>query len=180
MLETKKAHLLDIVELTEDLPEYGVKRGERGAVVEVFDSPEEAYILEFVDKSGTSSRMAYWVKPRQITLVKIVNGVNYERKESGEQRVTAEPKGRYIVASLFAIIFIASTILLAIVSGAFRAASDTSTWIAVFTTIVSAIGTISTTTLAWRKDGRAAREEELKTTQLEREQKRTAPKISQR
>lgn len=70
MLETKKAHLLDIVELTEDLPEFGVRRGERGAVVEVLDDPEEAYILEFVDKSGTSSRLAYWVKPHQITLVK--------------------------------------------------------------------------------------------------------------
>jgi hypothetical protein len=71
MLETKKAHLLDIVELAEDLPEYDVKRGERGAVVEVFDSPEEAYIVEFVDESGTSSRLAYWVKPHQITVVKI-------------------------------------------------------------------------------------------------------------
>jgi hypothetical protein len=70
MLETKKAHLLDIVELTEDLPEFGVRRGERGAVVEVLDDPEEAYILEFVDKSGTSSRLAYWVRPHQITLIK--------------------------------------------------------------------------------------------------------------
>src|ERR1044072_1470309 len=69
MLETKKAHLLDIVEVTEDLPEYGVKRGERGTVVEVLDSPEEAFILEFVDKSGTSSRLAYWVKPHQIANV---------------------------------------------------------------------------------------------------------------
>lgn len=70
MLETKKAHLLDIVEVTEDLPESGVRRGERGAVVEVLDDPEEAYILEFVDRSGTSSRLAYWVKPHQITIVK--------------------------------------------------------------------------------------------------------------
>lgn len=70
MLGTKKAHLLDIVELTEDLPEFGVRRGERGAVVEVLDDPEEAYILEFVDKSGTSSRLAYWVRPHQITLIK--------------------------------------------------------------------------------------------------------------
>ncbi len=70
MLETKKAHLLDIIEVTEDLPEFGVKRGERGTVVEVFDKPDEAYILEFVDKSGTSSRFAYWVKPHQINLIK--------------------------------------------------------------------------------------------------------------
>ncbi len=70
MLETKKAHLLDIVELTADLPEFGVKRGERGTVVEVLDEPEEAYIIEFVDESGTSSRLAYWVKPQHITLIK--------------------------------------------------------------------------------------------------------------
>jgi hypothetical protein len=33
-------------------------------------NPEEAYILEFVDKSGTASRLAYWVKPHQISLIK--------------------------------------------------------------------------------------------------------------
>jgi Domain of unknown function (DUF4926) len=68
MLKTTKAKLLDIVELTEDLPEYGVKRGEQGAVVEVFDEPEEAYILEFADPSGKSLRLAYWVKPNQISV----------------------------------------------------------------------------------------------------------------
>ena len=66
MLETKKINLLDVVELVVDLPEYGVKRGEQGVVVEVLDEPEEAYILEFVGESGTSSRLAYWVKPNQI------------------------------------------------------------------------------------------------------------------
>ena len=70
MLETKKAHLLDIVELTEDLPEFGVRRGERGTVVEVLSEPEEAYILEFVEESGTSSRLAYWVRPHQVCVVK--------------------------------------------------------------------------------------------------------------
>ena len=66
MIETKKAHELDIVELTEDLPEFGVRRGERGTVVEVFDHPEEAYIIEFIDEGGASSRLAYDVKPGQI------------------------------------------------------------------------------------------------------------------
>ena len=69
MLKTGTAKLLDIVELVEDLPEYGVKRGEQGVVVEVFDEPDEGYILEFVDPSGTSSRLAYWVKPEQIKRV---------------------------------------------------------------------------------------------------------------
>jgi tetratricopeptide (TPR) repeat protein len=69
MLKTRTANLLDIVELVEDLPEYGVTRGEQGVVVEVFDEPNEGYILEFVDPSGTSSRLAYWVKPEQIKRV---------------------------------------------------------------------------------------------------------------
>ena len=46
MIEIQKAHELDIVELTEDLPEFDLRRGERGTVVEVFDHPEEAYVLE--------------------------------------------------------------------------------------------------------------------------------------
>ncbi len=68
MIETKKAHELDIVELTEDLPEFGLSRGEQGTVVEAFEHPEEAYMLEFVDESGASSKLAYGVKPefRQI------------------------------------------------------------------------------------------------------------------
>jgi hypothetical protein len=66
MIETKKAHELDVVELTEDLPEFGLLRGMRGTVVEVFDKPEEAYMLEFVDESGAPSKLAYGVKPNQI------------------------------------------------------------------------------------------------------------------
>ena len=66
MTATRKAQLLDVVEVLEDLPQFGVKRGERGAVVEVFDEPEEAYMVEFVDESG-KSRIADWVKPDQIT-----------------------------------------------------------------------------------------------------------------
>jgi hypothetical protein len=71
MIETKKAHELDIVELTEDLPEFGLRRGEQGTVVEAFDKPEEAYMLEFVDDSGASSRLAYGVKPEQIKNISI-------------------------------------------------------------------------------------------------------------
>lgn len=66
---TRKANLLDVVEVAEDITEYGVTRGEQGVVVEVFDEPDEGYVLEFVDPSGTSSRLAYWVKPDQITRV---------------------------------------------------------------------------------------------------------------
>lgn len=66
MLETKKFQELEMVELLEDLPEYNLKKGEIGVVVEVFDRPSEAYDLEFVDESGRSSRFAYSVAPNQI------------------------------------------------------------------------------------------------------------------
>ncbi|HST21737.1 MAG TPA: DUF4926 domain-containing protein [Blastocatellia bacterium] len=66
MIKTRKAQELDIVELTEDLPKYDVKKGERAVVITAFDEPDEAYDLEFVDESGTSSRFAYSVKPDQI------------------------------------------------------------------------------------------------------------------
>ncbi|OLE54455.1 MAG: hypothetical protein AUG51_08055 [Acidobacteria bacterium 13_1_20CM_3_53_8] len=66
MIELKKAHELDIVELTEDLPEYGLRQGAQGTVVEVFDKPEEAYMIEFLEDSGATSKIADWVKPDQI------------------------------------------------------------------------------------------------------------------
>ena len=66
MTKTRKAQELDIVEVTEDLPKYGVKKGEQAVIITAFDEPDEAYDLEFVDESGTSSRFAYSVKPNQI------------------------------------------------------------------------------------------------------------------
>lgn len=66
MIETLKAHELDIVELTEDLPEYDLKKGAQGTVVEVFDKPEEAYMIEFLEDSGAISKLADWIKPGQI------------------------------------------------------------------------------------------------------------------
>lgn len=172
MIETKKAHELDVVELTVDLQEFGLRRGERGTVVEAFDDPEEAYMLEFVDESGATSRLAYGVKPDQIKNIgnDLLDKPQYEQKESRKQRVTADSNRTYIVALLFAFIFIASTtILLGGVRGVFHPTSDTLTWVTVFTAIVSAIGIISTTILAWRNDRRVARENELKIAQLERE-----------
>ena len=100
----------------------------------------------------------------------VLDQPKYEQKKSREHQVTAESKRRYIVALLFACVFIASiTILLGGVSGVSQSTSDTVAWIAVFTAVVSAIGTISTTILAWRKDRREVREGELKIAQLERE-----------
>lgn len=45
-----KIQLLDVVALTENLPEYNLWRGEIGAVVECY--PDDAYEVEFVAQDG--------------------------------------------------------------------------------------------------------------------------------
>jgi uncharacterized membrane protein len=37
-----------------------------GTVVEVFEKPEEGYMVEFLEKDGEISKIADWVKPDQI------------------------------------------------------------------------------------------------------------------
>src|SRR5438128_12323802 len=66
MLQVQKAHELEVVELTKDLPQYGLAKGSQGTVLEVFDQPQEAYMIEFVDESGENSKIADWVLPDQI------------------------------------------------------------------------------------------------------------------
>ena len=70
---------LEIVELIADLPEYGLVCGARGTVVEVFQTPEQAYMVEFVDASGQSSVIADWVTARQIK--NVGTGRRHPRKE---------------------------------------------------------------------------------------------------
>lgn len=65
MIETMKAHEGDLVELTEDLPKYGLKRSQRGFVIEAFEEPNEAYDIEFEDEDGEFLGFAYSVKPSQ-------------------------------------------------------------------------------------------------------------------
>ena len=66
MLQVQKAHELDVVELTDDLLEYGLFKGAQGTVLEVFEHPEEAYMIEFIDSSGNDSKVVDWVLPNQI------------------------------------------------------------------------------------------------------------------
>lgn len=42
--------LLDVVALTEDISEHGLRRGQVGTIVEVLGS--DAFMVEFVDNSG--------------------------------------------------------------------------------------------------------------------------------
>jgi hypothetical protein len=107
----------------------------------------------------------------------VLNKPKYEQQKNKEQRATTESKRRYIVALLFASIFIASTTALFIIYKSFTTgdvsrlplSSDVTIWITVFTAIVSAIGTFSTIILGWRTDRREEREKALKAAQSERD-----------
>ena len=55
-----RVNLLDVVALLQDLPEYGLKRGEVGTVVEIFDatsSRPQAFLIEFSDRNGIGYAM---------------------------------------------------------------------------------------------------------------------------
>lgn len=79
MIEVQKVRELDVVELTEDLPQYGLCKGAHGTVVEVFDHPEEGYMVEFIDSAGTISKIADWVRPDQIESLDIRAAQLFER-----------------------------------------------------------------------------------------------------
>ena len=53
--------MLDVVRLTTDLPEEGLKAGTEGTIIEVYEKPEPAYEVEFTD--GTTAV----VKPELLT-----------------------------------------------------------------------------------------------------------------
>lgn len=94
MLEVKsKANELDVVELLEDLPAYDLQKGQRGTVVEVFDNPEESYMVEFIDESGTESKIADWVLPHQIS------NIDLQAKKIFEQGVALSQQGKLSEAS---------------------------------------------------------------------------------
>lgn len=64
ILITRGLREFDVAELTEDLPQYRLKRGQRGTVVMAFGPDEEHYsefVLSFVDESGKSV-FAYGVR----------------------------------------------------------------------------------------------------------------------
>ncbi len=52
-METIQLH--DMVALTEALPEYGLRRGEVGVVIDL--GPNNQYLLEFADRNGVPYAM---------------------------------------------------------------------------------------------------------------------------
>lgn len=63
----QKAFEGDVVELSEDIPTFNVKRGQRGVVITTFDEPSEAYDLELTNEAGDFEGFAYSIKPHQLT-----------------------------------------------------------------------------------------------------------------
>ncbi len=55
----RKPQLLDVVKLLAPAPEHGLAAGETGTIVEEFDSPREAYLVEFSDCSGETVAMFF-------------------------------------------------------------------------------------------------------------------------
>jgi hypothetical protein len=56
----EEVKLLDAVALLQDIPERGLKRGEVGTVVEVFEAKPlrpKAYLIEFCDRNGITYSM---------------------------------------------------------------------------------------------------------------------------
>jgi hypothetical protein len=48
---------LDVVALATDLPDDGLRAGDVGTVVHIFDKPCSAYEVEFADSDGTTIAM---------------------------------------------------------------------------------------------------------------------------
>lgn len=60
--------LLDVVRLRVDLPDKGLRSGDQGAIVEVFEHPRRAYEVEFVDEQGRTQALCT-LMPDQLELV---------------------------------------------------------------------------------------------------------------
>jgi hypothetical protein len=63
-----KLGLFDVVKLEVDLPEEGLKKGDTGTVVLDFESPRNAYEVEFCDSEGRTL-VTLALVPSQISLV---------------------------------------------------------------------------------------------------------------
>lgn len=63
-----KLGLFDVVRLEVDLPEEGLKKGDTGTVVFDFESPRNAYEVEFCDSEGRTL-VTLALLPSQVSLV---------------------------------------------------------------------------------------------------------------
>ncbi len=59
---------LDVVKIKKDYPVYGISKGDRGTILEVFDKPEKAYLVEFAEDGGEAICMEVFY-PDELELV---------------------------------------------------------------------------------------------------------------
>ena len=69
-----KAQRYDTVVLLEAI--NGFQKGEKGAVVEVYTTPYEAYDIEIVTDEGTTKGLVEAIRPEQIEVVSAVPNVS--------------------------------------------------------------------------------------------------------
>jgi hypothetical protein len=67
-MDEKLPGLLDTIIVTSDQPEYEVLAGDLGTIVEIYESPNLAYEIEFVNPNGTT-RALLTVSPEQVRLL---------------------------------------------------------------------------------------------------------------
>jgi hypothetical protein len=63
---------LDVVRVRRAVPEHGLEGGEEGTIVEIFDRPERAYLVDFSGGTGDPSQAdvpVYALSGDQIALV---------------------------------------------------------------------------------------------------------------
>lgn len=56
----------EVVALTRDIPEHGLKAGDTGTVLELLTKPHKAYEVEFIDKDGRTIALVA-LKSEQLT-----------------------------------------------------------------------------------------------------------------
>ena len=91
MAQTKKSFEGDVIELLEDLPKYGILKGQRGVIINKFDKQNEAYDIAIEDGDGEFVAFAYSVKSDQFKNItrdlfeqgiNLLNQGNFEEAES--------------------------------------------------------------------------------------------------
>ena len=83
LTEKGKIELLDVVALTEDLPEHNLKRGEVGTVVEIL-SDGEAFEVEFSDDNGQMYKsLSFFASQLRAIPDETIEGIG-KRRETNE------------------------------------------------------------------------------------------------
>lgn len=73
---------LDIVKTSKAFPEYKLKKGEEGTILDVYDKPVEGYFVEFSDETGEAYCMMSF-RPEDLELVISYEDMKKNKLESG-------------------------------------------------------------------------------------------------